>query len=409
MSERKILNENFLKLPASYLFAEINKRVAEYQKTHPEADLIRMGIGDVTLPLPEVSIRAMHEAVDEMAKSETLKGYGPEQGYAFLREAVVEHDYKSIGVELEPSEVFISDGAKSDTANITDLFGSKLRVAVTNPVYPVYIDSNVIAGHGGAYGEDGKWSGIEYLPSNKENGFVPPLPSESVDVVYICNPNNPTGTTLTRAELEPFVAQARELGQIILYDGAYEAFIREADVPRSIYEIPGAKECAIEFRSYSKTAGFTGVRAGYTVVPKELKVRSETGEMVELRALWSRRQTTKFNGASYISQRGVAAIYSPEGQAQVKRHIDYYLRNAEIIRTSLKKAGVEAFGGVSSPYIWVKTPEAYPSSWDFFHYLLEEKNIIGTPGVGFGAEGEGYIRLSAFSSLEATKEAMERL
>ncbi|MDO5035473.1 MAG: LL-diaminopimelate aminotransferase [Porphyromonas sp.] len=404
-----MLNDNFLKLPGSYLFAEINKRVKAYEAKHPEMKLIRMGIGDVTLPLPQASIQAMHEAVDELASGATLKGYGPEQGYAFLREAIVEHDYRPIGVELESEDIFVSDGAKSDTANITDLFDQSVKIAVTDPVYPVYVDSNVLAGRGGLYGEDGRWSDIEYLPCNKENGFVPPLPSKDVDIIYLCNPNNPTGTTLTRSELEVIVDQARSEGQLIMYDAAYEVFVREEDVPRSIYEIEGAKECAIEFRSYSKTAGFTGVRCGYTVVPTALTIRSSSGEEVMLNPLWSRRQTTKFNGASYISQRGAAAIYTAEGRAQVKQNIDYYLNNAAIIRKALMQAGVEVFGGVSSPYIWLKTPESYPSSWDYFHYLLEEKQIIGTPGVGFGPQGEGYLRLSAFNSLEATTEAMSRL
>lgn len=395
------INKNFEKLPGSYLFAEINRRVTKYQEEHPDAKIIRMGIGDVTLPLPPASIEAMHKAVDEMAARETLRGYGPEQGYAFLRELIVKHDFAPYGVELDPSEIFISDGAKSDTANIVDLFSNDVKIAVTDPVYPVYVDSNALAGRAGEYLPEGRWSQLVYLPCNRENDFVPALPNEPVDLIYLCYPNNPTGTTLTRSQLKVFVDYARANKVLILFDAAYEAFIREPDVPRSIYEIEGAKECAIEFRSYSKTAGFTGVRCGYTIVPKSLPV--------DLNSMWSRRQTTKFNGASYISQAGVAAIYTPEGKAQVKSNIDYYLENAKIIREALTKAGVEHFGGVSSPYIWLKTPEAFPASWDYFNFLLTEKQIVGTPGVGFGLEGEGYFRLSAFSTREATIEAMGRL
>ncbi|MDN4753480.1 LL-diaminopimelate aminotransferase [Porphyromonadaceae bacterium W3.11] len=395
------INDNFLKLPKSYLFAEINKRVAGFQAEHPDAKVIRMGIGDVTLGLPSAVIQAMHDAVDELSKGATLKGYGPEQGYAFLRESIVNHDYAPLGVMLEPDEVFVSDGAKSDTANITDLFGNDVKIAITDPVYPVYVDSNVLAGRGGLLKDNGRWSNFIYLPCNRENGFVPPLPEEHVDLIYLCYPNNPTGTTLTREELKQFVDYARSHQSLILFDAAYEAFVTEDDVPRSIYEIEGAKECAIEFRSYSKTAGFTSVRCGYTVVPKDLPV--------DYNAMWSRRQTTKFNGASYISQRGAAAIYTDLGRQQVVENIRYYLHNASVIREALSKAGVEYYGGVSSPYIWLKTPEEYPGSWDYFNYLLEEKQVVGTPGVGFGIEGEGYFRLSAFSTHEATLEAMSRI
>lgn len=395
------INPNFQKLPGSYLFAEINRRVSKYQSEQPSAKVIRMGIGDVTLPLPSACIQAMHRAVDEMASSATLRGYGPEQGYGFLRELIVEHDYAPYGVAIGPSEVFVSDGAKSDTANIVDLFSDDVKIAVTDPVYPVYVDSNALAGRAGEYLSLGKWSNLVYLPCNRENGFVPALPSTPVDLIYLCYPNNPTGTTLTRQELRTFVDYARANGALILFDAAYEAFVTEYDVPRSIYEIEGARECAIEFRSYSKTAGFTGVRCGYTVVPKSLPV--------DLNSMWSRRQTTKFNGASYISQAGVAAIYTPEGREQMRSNIEYYLENARVIREALERAGVEHFGGVSSPYIWLKTPQAYPSSWDYFNYLLTEKQIVGTPGVGFGLEGEGYFRLSAFNTHEATIEAMERL
>ena len=344
----------------------------------------------------------MHEAVDEMSSGETLKGYGPEQGYAFLRELIVQHDYASRGVELAPDEIFVSDGAKSDTANIVDLFSNDVRIAVTDPVYPVYVDSNALAGRAGDYlAESGQWSQLTYLPCSQGNDFIPPLPQQPVDIIYLCYPNNPTGTTLTYDELKKFVEYAREHDALILFDAAYEAFIREENVPHSIYEIEGAKECAIEFRSYSKTAGFTGVRCGYTVVPKSLPGG--------LNAMWSRRQTTKFNGASYISQRGAAAIYTLEGKAEVRANIDYYLQNAQTIREALTEIGVAHYGGVSSPYIWLKTPDEYPASWDYFNYLLTEKQIVGTPGVGFGLEGEGYFRLSAFSTHEATAEAMQRL
>lgn len=402
------INENFLKLPGSYLFAEINRRIAEYTAAHPDRTLIRMGIGDVTLGMAPAIVRAMHDAVDDESKPETLHGYGPESGYAFLREAIVEHDYKRRGIAIDPSEVFISDGAKSDTANITNIFGQGVRIAVTDPVYPVYVDSNAIMGRNGVY-EGGRWSNLVYLPCNRENNFVPSLPTEDVDLIYLCFPNNPTGTTLTRTQLQVWVDYARTHDAIILYDSAYEAFIREEEVPHSIYELEGAKECAIEFRSYSKTAGFTGVRCGYTIVPHALTARMGDGAVVELNQLWARRQSTMFNGASYISQRGAAAIYTEEGQAQVRANIDYYLHNASTIRGAFERAGYDVFGGVSSPYIWVKTPEQFPESWAFFDHLLHEHQVIGTPGVGFGPEGEGYFRFSAFARHEATAEAMQRI
>lgn len=402
------INDNFLKLPSSYLFAEINRRIAEYSAQHPDHKLIRMGIGDVTLGLPSAVIRAMHEAVEDESKPETSYGYGPELGYGFLREAIVEHDYRKRGIQLDPSEVFISDGAKSDTANITTIFGQGVRIAITDPVYPVYVDSNAIMGRTGTYA-DGRWSQLIYLPCNRENGFVPKLPAEEVDLIYLCFPNNPTGTTLTRNQLKVWVDYARSHDVILLFDSAYEAFIREDDVPHSIYEIEGAQECAIEFRSYSKTAGFTGVRCGYTVVPHALTAKMDNGEVVELNRLWARRQSTMFNGASYISQRGAAAIYTEEGQAQTRANIDYYLHNATTIRRAFESAGYEVFGGISSPYIWVKTPDAFPESWAFFDYLLHEHQVIGTPGVGFGPEGEGYFRFSAFAGHEATAEAMQRI
>lgn len=402
-----LINGNFLKLQNNYLFADIARKVAAFGQSNPNAKLIRMGIGDVTRPLPQVCIDAMHKAVNDLADSTTLHGYGPEQGYDFLRELIVKYDFNARGVDISADEVFVSDGAKSDTANIVDIFSDNIKIAITDPVYPVYVDSNVIEGRTGVY--DGTyWSNITYLPCNSENGFVPSLPRDKVDLIYLCFPNNPTGTVLTKEQLKVWVDYALEHDSIILFDAAYEAFIREEGIPHSIYEIEGAKRCAVEFRSFSKTAGFTGVRCGYTVVPRELTGTTPSGERVHLNPMWNRRQTTKFNGASYITQRGAAAIYSPEGQRQVKEIIDYYLHNAATIRTTLTKMGYTLCGGVSAPYIWVRTPEGM-SSWDFFDHLLNDLHIVGTPGVGFGPEGEGYFRLSSFNSHENTREAMERI
>ncbi len=398
------INPNFQKLAPSYLFSEIAHRMGTYQEANPTAKLIKMGIGDVTRPLPPACIRAMHEAVDELANVRTMKGYGPEAGYLFLRQAISDADYKARGVDIAPSEIFVSDGAKSDTANFSDLFGSGIKLGITNPVYPVYVDANAMGGHAGDPDGRGNWSGITYLPTNASNGFVPELPKAHLDIIYLCFPNNPTGTTLKKARLKEWVDYALREKALIFFDSAYERFITEDDVPHSIYEIEGAKECAIEFRSFSKTAGFTGVRCGYTVVPHDVKSNG-----VELNALWSRRQTTKFNGASYISQKGAAAIYTPEGHEEAMALIKYYLENARTIREAMTRAGYECFGGVNAPYVWIKTPEDFPKSWDFFQYLMEEKNVISTPGVGFGSEGEGYIRLSAFNTHELTKEAMNRI
>lgn len=398
------INPNFQKLAPSYLFSEIAHRMGSYQEANPTAKLIKMGIGDVTRPLPPACIRAMHEAVDELANVRTMKGYGPEAGYLFLRQAISDADYKARGVDIAPSEIFVSDGAKSDTANFSDLFGSGIKLGITNPVYPVYVDANAMGGHAGDPDGRGNWSGITYLPTNASNGFVPELPKAHLDIIYLCFPNNPTGTTLKKARLKEWVDYALREKALIFFDSAYERFITEDDVPHSIYEIEGAKECAIEFRSFSKTAGFTGVRCGYTVVPHDVKSNG-----VELNALWSRRQTTKFNGASYISQKGAAAIYTPEGHEEAMALIKYYLENARTIREAMTRAGYECFGGVNAPYVWIKTPEDFPKSWDFFQYLMEEKNVISTPGVGFGSEGEGYIRLSAFNTHELTKEAMNRI
>lgn len=398
------INENFEKLPGSYLFSEIARRTAAYQQANPDAQLIRLGIGDVTQPLVPTVIAAMHAAVDEQAKAETFHGYGPEQGYGFLREAVVQHDYAARGVDIAADEVFISDGAKSDCGNIGDLFALTDRVAVCDPVYPVYVDSNAMAGRAGEWDVDAEaWTGITYMPTTAENGFCPALPEQPADIVYLCSPNNPTGTVLTREQLQRWVDWANENDAVIMFDSAYERFITEDDLPRTIYEIPGAKTCAIEFRSFSKTAGFTGMRCGYTVVPHELVREGQS-----LNALWLRRQTTKFNGASYVMQRGAAAIYTPEGAAQVQAVIEFYLRNARVIKEGLEAAGLTVYGAVNSPYVWCKTPEGM-GSWDFFNKLLEEANVITTPGAGFGPAGEGYIRLTAFGDAQDTRQAVERI
>ena len=402
------INDNFTLLAESYLFSEVAKRINAYKEAHPEVDIIRMGIGDVTRPLCKAAIEAMHKAVDDQADSSTFHGYGPEQGYAFLREAIVEHDYRARGIDMDADEIFVSDGAKSDTGNIGDILARGNRVAVTDPVYPVYVDTNVMGGRAGVLDTDGCWSDIIYLPVTAENGFVPALPSEVPDMIYLCYPNNPTGTTLTREQLKFWVDYARAHHSLILFDSAYETFIRQDDVPHSIYEIEGAKEVAIEFRSFSKTAGFTGVRCGYTVVPKALKGADSKGEMVSLNHLWNRRQCTKFNGASYISQRAAAAVYTPEGKQQTRETVDYYLRNAEVLRQGLLDAGFEVFGGTNAPYVWIKTPDE-TTSWEFFDILLERCHVAGTPGSGFGPSGEGYIRLTAFNTYENTVEAIDRI
>lgn len=403
-----IVNENFLKLPGSYLFSDIAKKVNAFKAAHPEARLIRLGIGDVTRPLPPACIEAMHRAVDELAHAETFRGYGPEQGYDFLIEAIIANDFAPRGVQLKPSEVFVSDGAKSDTGNIGDILQGCNSVAVTDPVYPVYIDSNVMSGRAGDLQEDGRWSRITYLPCTAENGFIPQIPDTRMDMVYLCYPNNPTGTTLTKEQLKQWVDYALANDSLILFDAAYEAFIREDDVPHSIYEIEGAKQCAIEFRSFSKTAGFTGVRCGYTVVPEEVMARTADGERISLNKLWNRRQCTKFNGTSYVTQRAAEAIYSPEGKKQVKETIDYYLENARIMREGFQQTGFQVFGGVNSPYLWLKTPQGC-TSWQFFDRLLNDVHVVGTPGVGFGPSGEGYLRLTAFGKREDCIEAMKRI
>ncbi len=401
------INENYLKLPGSYLFAEIARRVAAFKEANPSADIIRLGIGDVTLPLPQVSIEAMHKAVDEMAVKETFRGYGPEQGYDFLIEAIREANYTSRGLRVASDEIFVSDGSKSDCANIQEIFGLDNVVAIPDPVYPVYLDTNVMAGRTGDLGADGRFEGVAYLPCTAESGFAPAMPKGHVDMIYLCSPNNPTGTTLSKDQLTAWVEYARREKSVILYDSAYVAYITEAGVPHSIYEIEGAREVAIEFRSFSKTAGFTGTRCGYTVVPRELMAYRKNGEAHDLRSLWNRRHTTKFNGAPYIVQRGAAAIYTPEGQAQIKELVGYYMENARIIREGLTSAGLTCFGGVNAPYIWLQTPNKMPS-WDFFNKLLSEAHIVGTPGAGFGSCGEGYFRLTAFGDRENTLRAVDR-
>nr|WP_320146285.1 LL-diaminopimelate aminotransferase [uncultured Anaeromusa sp.] len=402
------LNEDYLKLPGSYLFAEIARRVTHFKEENPEADIIRLGIGDVTRPLPQASIEAMHKAVDEMAAADTFRGYGPEQGYTFLVEKIIAHDYASRGIHLGTDEVFVSDGSKSDVANIQEIFSRDCTVAITDPVYPVYLDTNVMAGRTGSIQEDGRFANVTYLPCNAENNFIPSLPSERVDMIYLCCPNNPTGTTLSKSELKKWVDYAKANKSIILFDSAYESYIRETDIPHSIYEIEGAKEVAIEFRSFSKTAGFTGTRCAYTVVPKELMAYAKSGEAHSLNPLWNRRHTTKFNGVPYIIQRGAEAIFSEAGQAQVQETINYYMENARIIREGLQKMGLTVFGGVNAPYIWLKTPAGI-DSWGFFDKLLNEANIVGTPGAGFGPSGEGYFRLTSFGTRENTIRAIERI
>jgi len=403
-----LINENFIKIPATYLFSEIAKRVAQHKEAHPEANIIRMGIGDVSLPLPDASVDAMIAAAEEQRHAATFRGYGPEQGYAFLRDAIVANDYAAKGLDITADEIFVSDGAKSDTGNIGDIFDVNNKVAITDPSYPVYVDTNAMAGRAGEPNERNEWSNLVYLPCTAENNFVPQLPTEKVDIVYLCYPNNPTGTTLTKDQLAVWVKYARENKAIILFDAAYEAFITEENVPHSIYEIEGAKEVAIEFRSFSKTAGFTGTRCGYTVVPKALVGYTENGETVALNKLWNRRHSTKFNGTSYVVQRAAEATYSPEGKKQVKALIEFYTENARIIREGLLKAGYTIYGGKNAPYVWAKAPKGM-GSWDYFDYLLKEKNIVTTPGAGFGASGEGFVRFSAFGSREATIEAMKRL
>ncbi len=398
------VNDNFQKLPGSYLFSTIGKKVNAFQEANPDKTLIRLGIGDVTQPLAPAIIDAMHKAVDEMGNAETFHGYAPDLGYEFLRKAIVDNDYKARGCDISADEIFVSDGAKCDSGNIQELFAINNKIAVCDPVYPVYVDSNVMAGRTGTYDpKTEKWSDVIYMPCTRENNFVPEFPKEVPDIIYLCIPNNPTGTTITKAQLQEWVDYANKNQSIIIYDAAYEAYISEDDVPHSIYECEGAKTCAIELRSFSKNAGFTGVRLGFTVVPKELK----SGD-VSLNAMWARRHGTKYNGAPYIVQRAGEAVYSEAGKAQLKEQVAYYMRNASTIKTGLAEAGFEVYGGVNAPYIWLKTPEKM-SSWDFFDYLLEKANVVGTPGSGFGPCGEGYFRLTAFGSYENTVAALNRI
>lgn len=403
-----LINENFIKIPETYIFSEIAKRISNYKKENPDAEIIKMGIGDVTLPLPDVSVEAIVKATKEQADSATFRGYGPEQGYEFLRQIIVENEYKNRNIDIDASEVFVSDGAKSDTGNIGDIFDVNNHVAITDPSYPVYVDTNAMAGRAGSVASGGIWSALYYLPCNESNHFVPALPTKKVDLIYLCYPNNPTGTTLTIEQLAEWVQYAKDNESVILFDAAYESFIREPNVPHSIYEVPDAKDVAIEFRSFSKNAGFTGTRAGYTVVPKNLFAHTKQGERISLHRLWLRRQTTKFNGTAYIIQRGAEAIYSDAGKKQVKDLTDYYMNNATLIKTALEGVGLKVYGGVNAPYLWTKTPNGM-SSWEYFDYLLKEKNIVCTPGVGFGPNGEGFVRFSAFGNHEQTIKAMERI
>lgn len=403
------INENFLKLKAGYLFPEIGRRVRAFKQEHPQAKVISMGIGDVTQPLAPAVIEAMHKAVDEMGRRETFHGYEDTGiGYEFLRKAIVENDFGLRGVSLDLDEVFVSDGAKPDTGNMQEIFGVKNVVAVADPVYPVYVDTNVMAGRTGEAGDEGQYAGIVYMPATADNGFVPAPPRKSVDMIYLCFPNNPTGSVATKAQLAKWVGYARKHKAVIFFDAAYEAYISDPKIPHSIYEIEGAKEVAIEFRSCSKTAGFTGVRCAYSVVPKQLKAYTKDGQAVDVAPIWKRRHCTKFNGVSYITQVGAAAIYSPQGKQQIQQTIDLYMANAAMIRTGLTKLGYTVYGGVNAPYIWVRTPEGV-GSWEFFDRLLNEANVVCTPGAGFGPAGEGYVRLTAFGQPENVKEALDRL
>ena len=404
------LNSNYLKLKAGYLFPEINRRVKAYTDLNPDgaARLIRCGIGDVTEPLPAAVREAMHKAVDELGERTSFRGYGPEQGYEFLRQAIAGQDYRARGMDIADDEIFVSDGSKCDCGNILDIFGSNNRIGVMDPVYPVYVDTNVMAGHTGDADESGLYSGLVYLPCDADNGFVPAIPSEKVDLIYLCYPNNPTGATATRAQLTAWVEYALANDAVILFDAAYEAYIRDPEIPHSIYEIPGARRCAIEFRSFSKNGGFTGVRCAFTVVPKDLKCQNSSGEKMPLHPLWNRRFSTKFNGVGYVTQRGAEALYSPAGKSQIADLIEHYMGNAAILRSAAEKCGLTAFGGTNAPYIWVHAPK-HLTSWAVFDKLLSESNVVVTPGSGFGPAGEGYFRISAFNSRANVVEVARRL
>ncbi len=402
------VNENYLKLKAGYLFPEIAKRVKIYSQSNKSAEIIKLGIGDVTEPLPRACIEAMSKALDEMGTTDGFRGYGPEQGYSWLREKISEHDFISRGCQISPQEIFVSDGSKCDSSNILDILGKDNSIAVTDPVYPVYVDSNVMTGRTGDSLENGTYQGLTYLAINEGNNFLPELPEKKVDILYLCFPNNPTGATINKAELKKWVDYALQNKSLILFDAAYEAFIQDNDIPHSIYEIEGAKDCAIEFRSFSKNAGFTGVRCAFTVIPKNLKGLSSTNEEIELWPLWNRRQSTKFNGVSYVVQKGAEAVYSLEGKKQVRGLIDFYMENAKIMKNKLQNSGYKVYGGDNAPYIWIKVPDQM-TSWDFFDFLLQKVSVVGTPGSGFGLAGEGYFRLSAFNSRSNVLDAMERI
>jgi LL-diaminopimelate aminotransferase len=401
------INENYLKLQSGYLFPEISRRVEAFLAKNADAKVIRLGIGDVTEPLPDAIVEAIHQAAKQMGSRAGVRGYGPEQGYNFLIEAIIANDYKSRGVSLENNEVFVSDGAKCDTGNFQEVFGVDNVIAVADPVYPVYVDTNVMAGRSGQANKTGQFAGIVYMPCTPDNNFVPQLPKEKVDLIYLCFPNNPTGAVATKEQLKKWVNYARTNKAIILFDAAYEAFISDNVIPHSIYEIEGAKQVAVEFRSFSKTAGFTGLRCAFTVVPKELKAWTKAGKAVDVNSIWHRRHCTKFNGASFISQAAAAAVYSEQGKKQVRKIIELYMSNAALIRCTLEKLGYKVYGGVNAPYVWLKTPDKM-NSWEFFDYLLEKANIVGTPGSGFGAAGEGFFRLSAFGNPANVAKAMER-
>ena len=399
------INENYKKLQASYLFSDIAKRVSSFQEANPDKNIIRLGIGDVTRALPEACVKAFHAAVDEMAADATFHGYGPEQGYDFLREAIAEGDFQSRGCNISADEVFVSDGAKCDSGNFQEIFADDVRVAIPDPVYPVYVDTNVMAGRTGA-AENGRYTGLTYLDGTKANGFIPELPAEPVDLIYLCFPNNPTGATATKAQLKQWVDYAKQNKALILFDAAYEAFVQDPELPRSIFEIEGAREVAVEFRSFSKNAGFTGTRCAYTVVPKDCTAYTAAGEPVSIHELWNRRHTTKFNSVSYPVQKAAAAVYTAEGQAQVAELVAYYMKNAKYIREQMESLGYDCIGGENSPYIWI---DAKGDSWDFFDTLLNNAGVVCTPGAGFGKCGEGYIRISAFNSFENVQQAMEKV
>ncbi|MDM8254144.1 LL-diaminopimelate aminotransferase [Phocaeicola barnesiae] len=403
-----LVNEHLLRLLDNYLFTDITRKVNSFKVTHPKAEIIHLGIGDVTRPIPAACREAMCKAVNDLGKAETFHGYGPEQGYDFLIEAILKHDYASRGVSLSASEIFISDGAKTDTGNLGDILRHDNSIGVTDPIYPAYIDSNVSSGRAGYIDEWGKWSNVVYIPCRMENNFIPPIPEQRIDIIYLCFPNNPTGAVLTKNELKNWVNYAIKNDALIIFDAAYEAYIRQPDIPHSIYEIKGAKKVAIEIRSFSKTAGFTGVRCGYTVIPKEVTAATLNGERISLNKLWLRRQTTKFNGASYISQRGAEAVYTPQGQEEVKTMIDYYMENARLMKKALGGTGLKVFGGENAPYLWVKAPDGM-SSWKFFDKLLYDAQVVSTPGIGFGPSGEGYVRLTAFNDRRQCEEGIKRI